>query len=1323
MSLHPWRQLLSHLLFALPLLTWLVTPASGQYIYLDANGDGVHTAADVLAPNGTTTFDVWLVTNANRNGGAATCATGEDLNLNSYEFIVRATNGSVTWGAFTNLVPLGTSFGSHSSTTEFHAGFGGGILPPGAYRLGRLEAGPALGTPALAFAASSATLPGALQTSFGSQCLGQDMDNTLKLGTDWFDADGADYGGTAQVAPVLGPISDMSVAEGAVAEQALTATDVDGQPLQFQKVSGPAYMTVATTDPGAGIAHGKITLSPGPTAAGAATGTVRVTDGFLIDEAAFTISVIAANFPPVIRAPLPITLTPDSGILNVLSQCTDPDGDAISMRPRDLASFMVDVDFPRDDPEVESMLHPATGDVGDWFLYLEATDGIATTNAAVSIRVEGSEPGPSPPKEMFRPAFRGHELKFTPADMASGDIDGDGIGDLALTSDAGGFIQWMRGDGRGGFADAGRLAAHSPVLVELADLDGNRVLDAVYTDRADGTMNVALGPLMTPAPTVAHYPAVSGITGLSLGDFDGDGKVDAAIVGRTSSSLLLFLNDGTGAFRAPRSIPIPAGARAIATGDANGDGALDFALVHDAPHSISLHRNVGDGTFLPPIVRTYSTPAPFPTTPGAIAMRDLNQDGRSDLVTWIRFGGIQVYLTDPTGDLLPAVAYDGSGRSAIELADISGDGVLDLIATGTADGPGPAIHYRKGAGNGSFLANEGIPPFGIAGAFAALDVDSDGDRDVVITCNFDRYTEHLCGALAVYDNDGSGRFGAELISSGTSVQGRTILVDVNADGHLDIVGLNGTHLGRGDGTFGPLIGAAAGKDEVLIVSSDLNRDGHVDLVVGTQSSSVATVKLGNGTGQFVTAGTVGFSFPGSPVFAVGDLNGDDIPDILAGSLFYDLAGPRLMEVRLGLGDATFGPPSTVQLAAAVTSIRLHDIEGDGDLDALVSDFYFGPVSLLTGRGDGTFEDPRVISRSFAGTSALTLGDLNGDGLIDMVTREYQQEGSIAVIRQYSPGSFAGPIRTWSTGGFIQNLPVPLSLADLDRDGRLDLVTGTHGSVVVGMGTGTGDFGRRGFFGPTGAVPLVGDVNEDGWPDIVLNGSLFTPIGPLRTLLNQLGRPREARAFTSGSSKIIPVGTHGHDLCLRVEPVAGSYANADVDLAAFTMRSVGTGAVEEISAIPPKKKMPGDEDRNGIEDLGLCFSATDLGALFSEIHGRRAVTVTLEGELTTSGRILTELTLTVLGTGPSSAPRVSPNPLNPSGALSFTTSRPGAARIRLFDVRGRLVRGLLDRTLEAGDHAIPFDGRDGLGRTLASGVYFATVETIEGSWKVRVAILK
>jgi hypothetical protein len=72
---------------------------------------------------------------------------------------------------------------------------------------------------------------------------------------------------------------------------------------------------------------------------------------------------------------------------------------------------------------------------------------------------------------------------------------------------------------------------------------------------------------------------------------------------------------------------------------------------------------------------------------------------------------------------------------------------------------------------------------------------------------------------------------------------------------------------------------------------------------------------------------------------------------------------------------------------------------------------------------------------------------------------------------------------------------------------------------------------------------------------------------------------------------------------------------------------------------------------------------------------------------------------------------------------FTTTRPGTARIRVFDVQGRLTRDLLDRRLEAGDHAISFDGKDREGRGLASGIYFATVESADGEWRVRVAFLK
>ena len=84
----------------------------------------------------------------------------------------------------------------------------------------------------------------------------------------------------------------------------------------------------------------------------------------------------------------------------------------------------------------------------------------------------------------------------------------------------------------------------------------------------------------------------------------------------------------------------------------------------------------------------------------------------------------------------------------------------------------------------------------------------------------------------------------------------------------------------------------------------------------------------------------------------------------------------------------------------------------------------------------------------------------------------------------------------------------------------------------------------------------------------------------------------------------------------------------------------------------------------------------------------------------------------------------PNPINPTGDLRFATEREGSARIRLFDLQGRMVRTLLDTPrLAAGPHAIRFDGRDLRGAQLPSGVYYYRVESTAGVFEGQIAILK
>src|SRR4029077_6131121 len=120
-------------------------------------------------PSGTTTLDVWLRTDAARDGSPATCSTGEALTINSYEFILKSTNGQMNWLAFTNLqTGMPTSAELASNATEYHNGFTGGpFLAPGAYKLGSLQVSVALGTPTIGIASAS-TLSALYQTGFGS---------------------------------------------------------------------------------------------------------------------------------------------------------------------------------------------------------------------------------------------------------------------------------------------------------------------------------------------------------------------------------------------------------------------------------------------------------------------------------------------------------------------------------------------------------------------------------------------------------------------------------------------------------------------------------------------------------------------------------------------------------------------------------------------------------------------------------------------------------------------------------------------------------------------------------------------------------------------------------------------------------------------------------------------------------------------------------------------------------------------------------------------------------------------------------------------------
>src|SRR5258705_4968066 len=98
-------------------------------MYLDAEGHGVPPPADVLTPTGPTTVDVWLRTDRNRDGSPASCVTHDgELTMSNYEFVLHASNGTLSWNGFVNRQPgMSMNLGEASSPTDYHNGYGGGV--------------------------------------------------------------------------------------------------------------------------------------------------------------------------------------------------------------------------------------------------------------------------------------------------------------------------------------------------------------------------------------------------------------------------------------------------------------------------------------------------------------------------------------------------------------------------------------------------------------------------------------------------------------------------------------------------------------------------------------------------------------------------------------------------------------------------------------------------------------------------------------------------------------------------------------------------------------------------------------------------------------------------------------------------------------------------------------------------------------------------------------------------------------------------------------------------------------------------------------------
>lgn len=646
----------------------------------------------------------------------------------------------------------------------------------------------------------------------------------------------------------------------------------------------------------------------------------------------------------------------------------------------------------------------------------------------------------------FLPALQDGSASF-------GDLNNDGHLDLVLTGSQGTgdpFAKVYLGYGDGRFA--GTKTGVVPVLrstTNLADLNGDGNLDLVATGDSTGAGSESTSIYLGDG-TGGFTKQGLGLTGVTdgssnIGDFDNDGNMDLLITGRTQNSnesATVYLGDGTGGFSAVGASLTPVDRSSSDVGDVNGDGNLDL------------------------IVTGF----------------DVNNNEVS-----------KVYLGDGTGNFSTLGAgLSGVNDGSSDFGDLDGDGELDLVVTGADSNTDPASFlYQNGPLTSPPLRVTGLQPQSAAPGESiriygtAFDTSNVSNNTVSFGGTQATATSATTTSLTVTVPSGvSGAVDLTVTTPDSSVTAPERFIAVTGGGT----------------TYAP-IGNLPDVERGAVNWADFNDDGNLDLFVSGDSTGdndlTAAVYLGDGTGGFTKAGA-GLTGVRRSASGVGDINNDGNLDLVV--LGDTESGGFSTTVYLGDGTGDFTSTPSGLPDVSDESVSLGDLDGDGNLDAIITGGDAGGVYF--GDGKGGFVDAGVGPSTLSdGSSAI--GDVNEDGHLDFVVTWNNFSGPEAAV-------FIGD----GTGGFsiaeagINGVQHGTSdLNDVNGDGHLDLlVTGDSTgsgdpSAVLYLGDGTGGFSVAdvGLTGVMSGAAGIGDLDGDGNRDLLVTGDSTGSDVPSTTL--------------------------------------------------------------------------------------------------------------------------------------------------------------------------------------------------------------------------------
>ena len=277
-----------------------------------------------------------------------------------------------------------------------------------------------------------------------------------------------------------------------------------------------------------------------------------------------------------------------------------------------------------------------------------------------------------------------------------------------------------------------------------------------------------------------------------------------------------------------------------------------------------------------------------------------------------------------------------------------------------------------------------------------------------------------------------------------------------------------------------------------VVAADFDGDGLPDMATVDFNVNTVSVLLGQGGGAFssATSFVVG-NHPDS--LAVADVNGDGRADLVTAN-GEGWSGPGSVSVLLGRGDGTFEAAKTFATGQGPKGIVVGDFNGDqhSDIAIALSGGWreTNQVQVFFGHGDGTFEPPANYTVGWV-PAWIATGDFNHDGHPDLVTANnggFSQGNSVSVLLNQGDGTFYS-----ATNYTVGSYPSSVLAVDFNADGNLDLAVaasfGASPAISVLLGRGDGTFGpATNLACPAGATQLSsGDYDRDGKVDLAVLG--------------------------------------------------------------------------------------------------------------------------------------------------------------------------------------------------------------------------------------------